>query len=315
MSGGIVILGAGPTGLGAAYRLSERGETGYEIFERSGQVGGLATSFVDPKGWTWDVSGHIIFSGYKYFNDFLGKVLGKDGIRWIDRESWIKFEDKYVRYPFQNHLSSLPEQAMLECLIGLVESQTIDKDKAFSNFEEWVNVKFGAGVAKHFMNPYNFKVWATPLEKMGYYWIAERVSVVEWRKAIETTLVPKSTEWGPNAKFGYPRARGDAGALEGRSAVPGRPRPLPQARRLDRRGEAGGRNSPTGPRAPTTGCCRRCRWTRWSPACGTRPKPFGPRPGSFSSTASSRSGSASPGPHPPTRTGSTSRTCRPRSIG
>jgi protoporphyrinogen oxidase len=215
VSGGIVILGAGPTGLGAAYRLAERGETGYEIFERSGQVGGLATSFVDPKGWTWDVSGHIIFSNYKYFNDFLAKVLGNDGIRWIDRESWIKFEDKYVRYPFQNHLSSLPEQAMLECLIGLVESQTIDKNAVFSNFEEWVHAKFGAGVAKHFMNPYNFKVWATPLAKMGYYWIAERVSVVDWRKAIEATLLPKSTDWGPNAKFGYPAVGGTLGLWKG----------------------------------------------------------------------------------------------------
>ena len=215
MSGGIVILGAGPTGLGAAYRLAERKETGYEIFERSGQVGGLATSFADPKGWTWDVSGHIIFSGYKYFNDFLGKVLGKDGVRWIDRESWIKFEDRYVRYPFQNHLSSLPERAMLECLIGLVESQTIDKDRAFRNFEEWVLAKFGAGVAKHFMNPYNFKVWATPLREMGYYWIAERVSVVDWRKAIETTVVPKTTDWGPNAKFGYPLHGGTLGLWRG----------------------------------------------------------------------------------------------------
>ncbi len=214
MSGGIVILGAGPTGLGAAYRLRERGEGGFEIFERSGQVGGLATSFTDPKGWTWDVSGHIIFSGYKYFNEFLGKVLG-DGIRWIDRESWIRFEDRYVRYPFQNHLSSLPEQAMLECLIGLVESQTIDKDRAFRNFEEWVLAKFGSGVAKHFMNPYNFKVWATPLSEMGYYWIAERVSVVDWRKAIEATLLPRATDWGPNAKFGYPLHGGTLGLWKG----------------------------------------------------------------------------------------------------
>jgi protoporphyrinogen oxidase len=214
MSGGIVILGAGPTGLGAAYRLRERGEDGFEIFERAGQVGGLATSFTDPKGWTWDVSGHIIFSGYKYFNDFLAKVLG-DQIRWIDRESWIKFEDRYVRYPFQNHLSSLPERAMLECLIGLVESQTIDKDRAFRNFEEWVLAKFGAGVAKHFMNPYNFKVWATPLKEMGYYWIAERVAVVDWRKAIETTVVPQNTNWGPNAKFGYPLHGGTLGLWKG----------------------------------------------------------------------------------------------------
>jgi protoporphyrinogen oxidase len=210
VSGGIVILGAGPTGLGAAYHLVERGEKDFEIYERSGQVGGLATSFTDPKGWTWDISGHIIFSGYKYFNDFLERVLGQK-VRRIDRESWIKYEDRYVRYPFQNHLSSLPEEAMLECLIGLVESQTIDKDRGFENFEEWIYAKFGAGVAKHFMIPYNLKVWATPLSKMGFYWIAERVAVVDWRKAIETTLRPKVTDWGPNATFGYPLEGGTQG--------------------------------------------------------------------------------------------------------
>lgn len=208
---GIVILGGGPTGLGAAYRLRERGVDDFEIFERSDRVGGLATSFLDPKGYTWDVSGHIIFSGYPYFNELLQKLLGKDGVRRIDRESWIKFEDRYVRYPFQNHLSSLPEQAMLECLVGLVESQTIDRDKAFHNFEEWVLAKFGAGVSKHFMVPYNLKVWSTPLDRMGFYWIAERVAVVDWKKALETTLLPKATDWGPNATFGYPATRGTVG--------------------------------------------------------------------------------------------------------
>jgi protoporphyrinogen oxidase len=208
---GTVILGAGPTGLGAGYRLRERGEDDFEIFERADRVGGLATSFQDPKGYTWDVSGHIIFSGYPYFNAFLDKVLGKDGVRRIDRESWIKFEDRYVRYPFQNHLSSLPEEAMLECLVGLIESQTIDRDRAYKNFEEWVYARFGAGVAKHFMVPYNLKVWSTPLNRMGFYWIAERVSVVDWKKALETTLIPKTTDWGPNATFGYPATRGTLG--------------------------------------------------------------------------------------------------------
>ncbi|MGE5277265.1 MAG: protoporphyrinogen/coproporphyrinogen oxidase [Acidobacteriota bacterium] len=208
---GIVILGAGPTGLGAAYRLTERGETDFEIYERAPRVGGLATSFEDDKGFTWDVSGHIIFSGYPYFNAFLDKMLGKDGVRRIDRESWIKYEDRYVRYPFQNHLSSLPEEAMIECLIGLVESQTIDRDRAFSNFEEWVLAKFGAGVARHFMVPYNLKVWATPLSRMGFYWIAERVAVVDWKKALESTLSRKVTDWGPNATFGYPATRGTLG--------------------------------------------------------------------------------------------------------
>ena len=208
---GLVILGGGPTGLGAAYRLRERGVDDFEIFERSDRIGGLSTSFRDAKGYTWDVSGHIIFSGYPYFNALLEKLLGKGGMRRIDRESWIKFEDRYVRYPFQNHLSSLPEEAMLECLVGLIESQTIDRNRAYTNFEEWVLARFGAGVAKHFMIPYNLKVWSTPLDRMGFYWIAERVAVVDWKKALETTLRPKVTDWGPNATFGYPATRGTVG--------------------------------------------------------------------------------------------------------
>jgi protoporphyrinogen oxidase len=208
---GIVILGAGPTGLGAGYRLRERGEDGFEIYERAGKLGGLSTSFEDDKGYTWDVSGHIIFSGYPYFNELLDKLLGKEGVRRIDRESWIKFEDRYVRYPFQNHLSSLPEEAMLECLVGLVESQTIDRNRAYTNFDEWIQARFGAGVAKHFMVPYNLKVWSTPLEKMGFYWIAERVAVVDWKKALEAMLRPKVTDWGPNATFGYPATKGTVG--------------------------------------------------------------------------------------------------------
>ncbi len=208
---GTVILGAGPTGLGAAYRLIERGEADFELFERAPRVGGLATSFEDEKGYTWDVSGHIIFSGYAYFNAFLDKMLGKEGVRRIDRESWIKFEDRYVRYPFQNHLSALPEEAMIECLVGLIESQTIDRGRAFANFEEWIQAKFGAGVARHFMVPYNLKVWSTPLEQMGFYWIAERVAVVDWKKAIETVVSRKVTDWGPNATFGYPATRGTLG--------------------------------------------------------------------------------------------------------
>jgi protoporphyrinogen oxidase len=208
---GTVILGAGPTGLGAAYRLVERGQTDFEIYERAGRVGGLATSFEDAKGYTWDVSGHIIFSGYPYFNAFLEKMLGKDGVRRIDRESWIKYEDRYVRYPFQNHLSSLPEEAMLECLVGLIESQTIDRNRAFANFEEWMVAKFGAGISRHFMRPYNLKVWATPADRMGFYWIADRVAVVDWRKALETAFRPKITDWGPNATFGYPATRGTVG--------------------------------------------------------------------------------------------------------
>src|SRR5262245_1695648 len=58
----IIIIGAGPTGLGAAYRLKELGHTDFMVYESSPYVGGLAHSFTDEKGFTWDIGGHVMFS-------------------------------------------------------------------------------------------------------------------------------------------------------------------------------------------------------------------------------------------------------------
>ena len=40
---------------------------------------------------------------------------------------------------------------------------------------EWIAAVFGDGIAKHFMKPYNFKVWAHPLEMMDTHWQGDRV--------------------------------------------------------------------------------------------------------------------------------------------
>ncbi|NLV95903.1 MAG: NAD(P)-binding protein, partial [Desulfovibrionales bacterium] len=66
-----VIIGAGPTGLGAAHRLCELGIHDFTVLERNPYVGGLSASFKDKQGFTWDIGGHVVFSRYKYFNNLL----------------------------------------------------------------------------------------------------------------------------------------------------------------------------------------------------------------------------------------------------
>ena len=58
----LVIVGAGPTGLGAAHRLQERGHDDWVVLETSDGVGGLARSFTDAAGFTYDIGGHVLFS-------------------------------------------------------------------------------------------------------------------------------------------------------------------------------------------------------------------------------------------------------------
>src|SRR4051812_33390683 len=84
----IVILGAGPTGLGAGYRLQELGYRNWNIYERNPYIAGLATSFQDDAGFTYDIGGHVMFSHYKYFDDLVDKLL-VDNYTEIMREAWV----------------------------------------------------------------------------------------------------------------------------------------------------------------------------------------------------------------------------------
>lgn len=202
----ILILGAGPCGLGAAYRLNNLGHTDWQLFERNDHVGGLSSSFLDDKGFTWDVGGHVLFSHYDYFDRAVEAALGDDSYHH-QRESWIRILQTWVPYPFQNNVRYLPDAALRECMDGL---QNMQGNSAQSrNFHEWIDSVFGAGIVKYFMAPYNAKVWGVPLEAMSKAWIAERISVVDLAR-IEKNIAEKRDDlsWGPNNTFLFPKQGG-----------------------------------------------------------------------------------------------------------
>ena len=208
-----VILGGGPTGLGAAYRLKELGITDFIVLEKEAYVGGLATSFVDEKGFTWDVGGHVQFSHYKYFDDLMIEALGEDGWLTHQRESWVWIKNTFVPYPFQNNIRHLPLEDQLKCIKGLVDLYKNGAKTKASNFKEWILNTFGQGLADVFMIPYNFKVWAYPAEMMNSQWVGERVAVTDLSKMIENILLEKDDySWGPNNLFQFPK-KGGTGAI------------------------------------------------------------------------------------------------------
>src|SRR3712207_6031642 len=207
----IVIIGAGPTGLGAGYRLQELGYDDWSLLEANDYVGGLATSFTDEAGFTYDIGGHVMFSHYEYYDRLVEKLMGGDYTE-LQREAWVWMEDRFLPYPFQNNIGGLEAQTVYECVTGLIEAQR-GEHPAPSSFREWVDSVFGAGIAKHFMLPYNFKVWATPPELMNHVWIGERVSVVDADAVLRNVILGEpQVSWGPNNTFRYP-LRGGTGFL------------------------------------------------------------------------------------------------------
>ena len=112
----IAIVGAGPTGLSAAYHAP-----GALLLEANDSIGGWCRS-IEENGFTFDYAGHIMFSNDAYVHELYRKLLG-DNVHWQDREAWIYSKGVYTRYPFQGGLYGLPPEVIKECLVGAIEAR------------------------------------------------------------------------------------------------------------------------------------------------------------------------------------------------
>ena len=199
----VVIIGAGPTGLGAAWRLHEHNrcsdaDVDILVLDSSKAPGGLAASEVDAKGFTWDMGGHVVFSHYAYFTALMDDLLGT---QWNERkrEAWAWMQGRFVPYPVQQHAAALDQRAQIAAETATLHT----RDAPATNFAQWCEGRFGATLCRVFMAPYNWKVWAHPLDQLGAQWVGERVAPVR-----TTPISP----WGPNATFRFP-ARGGTGSI------------------------------------------------------------------------------------------------------
>lgn len=214
-----LIIGAGPCGLGAAYRLKDLKELDYLILEGSNKVGGLATSYIDEKGFTWDVGGHVQFSHYDYFDKAMKQALGSDGWFNHEREAWVWLKNRFVPYPFQNNLHRLPKEEQELCLQGLKER---DPSKEITSFKDWLLSSFGSGLCELFMFPYNFKVWGYPTEMLNCEWVGERVAKIDLARIEKNIELNKDdVSWGPNNTFQFPKKGGTGKIWEEIAAIVG----------------------------------------------------------------------------------------------
>jgi protoporphyrinogen oxidase len=208
-----LIIGAGPTGLGAAWRLDDRGVHDWLLVEGGLVPGGLARSVVDEHGFTWDLGGHVQFSHYEMFDRLMDDLLGAAGWLYHDRESWVWIRGRFVPYPFQLNLHRLPQCDAAASLRGLEQAAAEHTSAPPANFGEWIDRTFGRSIAELFMRPYNRKVWARDPELMDWRWIGDRVAVPDVDRVRENVRLRRDdVSWGPNNRFRFPR-RGGTGAV------------------------------------------------------------------------------------------------------
>jgi protoporphyrinogen oxidase len=198
----VAVLGAGLTGMSAAFHL-ERGGVPHRIFERRASPGGHVVT-VEDSGYRFDLTGHLL---HLRDPEMRALALGWIGDDWLEvqRRSMIWSNGTYTRYPFQANTFGLPPAVAYECLHGFLQAHYATEKPPVRTFEEFCLQSFGAGISRHFMIPYNTRLWGVHPSEITADWCARFVPLPKLEDVLAGAVGLNDRELGYNIRFVYPR--------------------------------------------------------------------------------------------------------------
>lgn len=198
----VAVLGAGLTGMSAAFHLGRAGVP-HRIFERLPHTGGHAITLEDS-GYRFDRTGHLLHLRDPETRALALSWIGDDWLE-IQRRSMIWSNGTYTRYPFQANTFGLPPAVAYECLAGFVKAHHATDRTPPKNFEEFCLQHFGEGISRHFMIPYNARLWGVPPSEITADWCSRFVPLPKLEDVIAGAVGLNDRELGYNVRFVYPR--------------------------------------------------------------------------------------------------------------
>jgi protoporphyrinogen oxidase len=202
----IVVCGAGPAGLTAAYLLAKEGY-GVTVLESDEVVGGISRT-AQYKGFRFDIGGHRFFTKIAPVQALWEELLGDEFLD-VPRLSRIHYSGKYFDYPLKpfNALRGLGLVNATRIVLSYLESR-IRPSAVEENFEQWVSNRFGRRLYEIFFKTYTEKVWGIPCTEIRAEWAAQRIQGLSLARAIlsATSLNRRSTDIKTLIhSFKYPR--------------------------------------------------------------------------------------------------------------
>jgi protoporphyrinogen oxidase len=190
-----LVIGAGPTGIGAAVRLQELGIE-HMVVDAGAGPGGMAASRTDENGFTWDLGGHVIHSHFPEFDEAVRRSGAP--LRQVERNGWVWMDGtdagSMIPSPVQAQLSEMPTDLAPEA--------------PAADLAEYYRNSFGSQLFESFFNPYNEKMWTLPLNRIDHSWTSLR-SGGSGRNVPRLSLAGQA----PRSRETFPYPVGGTGAL------------------------------------------------------------------------------------------------------
>ena len=207
----VVIMGAGPAGLTAAYELMKHGVPVTVVEKDPRQVGGLART-VEHNGYRFDIGGHRFFSKNQEVEDLWTEILG-DEMLSRGRLSRIYYRGRFFAYPIKavNALWNLGPVEAARCLASYMWAR-IHPVRDPKTLEDWVRNQFGRRLFSIFFKTYTEKVWGISTRELSADWAAQRIKSLDLWVVIRSALLPHRKARGRGEivttlidRFRYPR--------------------------------------------------------------------------------------------------------------
>lgn len=203
----ILIIGAGPAGLTAAWEAEKHGIKTL-IIEGDKEIGGISRT-VERNGWRFDIGGHRFFTKVDEVYQIWDEILDEEDFLLRPRMSRIYYKNKFYDYPLKasNALLNLGIIEAVRCVLSYFYVRVFPP-KNQDNFEDWVAARFGWRLYNIFFKTYTEKVWGVDARKIGSDWASQRIKNLSLMKAILNAFqINKSGEIITTLidKFKYPK--------------------------------------------------------------------------------------------------------------
>lgn len=214
----VVIIGAGPAGLTAAYELLNKSRE-YEvvILEKDKQVGGISKT-VNYKGNRIDIGGHRFFTKNSKIKEIWTSILPIQGKKSYDdkklkRDKKLKkggpnpeiedqvmlLRDRVSRIYYENHFFDYPISMNLQTIKNLGFFRTLEsgfsylkyqiKNKKENNLEDFYINRFGKKLYSMFFEDYTEKVWGRNPKNISKDWGYQRVKGISIKEVLKDYFV------------------------------------------------------------------------------------------------------------------------------
>ena len=204
----VVIIGAGPAGLTAAYMLATRYGIVSTILEADSVVGGISRT-VERDGWRFDIGGHRFFTKVKEVEALWHEILPDEDFMVRTRKSRIYYKGKYYDYPLKasNALKNLGLWEAFLCVMSYLWAR-VHPPRDQGTLEGWIVSRFGWRLYKHFFKTYNEKLWGVPVNKLPADFAAQRIKNLSLFNAVVNALLPRRNQKNITSlieEFQYPK--------------------------------------------------------------------------------------------------------------